>query len=265
MLVVDIHNRSFLFDTKALGTLVVYRLTTDKWFKLADYVKNPDDFSEEQIVDILIWFAAHCKTGDTPPPHDDEQSRLTLEQIQSLGNIERAELAERYIEMHNSSVRTTKTVVEETEAGEKTTREVVENLVDLPKNDGETPIAYLGRLVRDQLKSIQEQTRKMKDLFDQNIRKQFRETSTAWSALADSVSQFQKQWQGAIPFKTEMRPFLDVPTIDLKPFKSPFPDIKNRLEEISNYQAKFTPLIVDSANLLGQMYQLSSDVAVDFK
>jgi Mg2+ and Co2+ transporter CorA len=264
-LILDTSDRSFSYDTKSLGTVVFYRLNVKDWLKLADQTENPDDLSAKQVVTKLISFAAHRKTGDSAPARDDEESRLSLEQLGLITDDEWAEISEAYIELHQSSVKVTKTVVEESDSGEQVSRKVVSNAVDLPRGVGEAAIDYLARITKHQLKSTAEHARRLKKLFDQNVYKQFREASTAWSALTDSLSRFKTQGQSAKSIKIEAKPFLDIPRIDQELLRSPFSDIKRHLEEILDHQAKLTPLIVNSANLLGQMYEVGSNVAVDFK
>ena len=245
--------------------MVFYRLNFQDWLKLAEQTENPDDLSAKQVVARLISFAARRKTGDSAPVRNDEESRLSLEQLEQITDDEWSEISEAYIELHQSSLKVTKTVVEKSESGEPVSKEVVKNAIDFPRNEGEAAIDYLARITRYHLKSTADPTRRLKKLFDQDLSKQFREASSAWSTLTDSISSFRTQAQSAKSFRIEAQPLIDIPRIDPELLRSPFPDIKRHLEDIADRQAELTPLVVNSANLLGQMYKVGSAVAVDLK
>ena len=261
----DIYDSSISFDTKSLGTIVFYRLKLQDWLKLAAQTENPDDLNAKQVVTMLISFAAHRKTCDSTPTSNDEESRPSIEQLEQITDDEWEQIYEEYIELDQSSAQETKTIVEKSESGKPVSKEVVRNLVDLPRDVGEAAIDYLARITKQHLKSTAEHDRRLKVMFDQNISKQFREASSAWSALTDSVSRFSTNAQSAKSFKIEAQSFINIPKIDPKLLKSPFPDIKRRLEDIADRQAELTPLMVNSANLLGKMYEVGSAIAVDFK
>lgn len=264
-LLFDISDRSFSFDTKSLGSMVFYRLNFHDWLVLATQTENPDELNAKQVVSKLISFAAHRKTGDSAPTSKDQESRPSIEQLEQITDDEWEQISEAYIELEQSSCQETKTIVGKSESGKPVSKEVVRNLVDLPRDTGETAIDYLSRITKQHLKSTAEHNRRLKNLFDQNISKQFREASTAWSALTDSVSRFGANAQSAKAFKIEAQSFIDIPKIDPKLIKSPFPEIKRHLEDIADRQAELTPLMVNSANLLGNMYEVGSSIAVDFK
>ncbi|MFZ3253228.1 MAG: hypothetical protein WA133_02975 [Syntrophales bacterium] len=261
----DISDSSFSFDTKSLGSIVFYRLKPQDWLKLAAQTENLDDLNAKQVVAMLISFAAHRKTGDSVPVSNDDESRPSVEQLEQITDDEWEQISEKYIELDQSPCQEITTIVEKSKSGKPVSKEVVRNLVDLPRNVGEAAIDYLARIAKQHIKSTAEKDRRWKVMFDQNISKQFREASSAWSALTDSVSRFSTTAQSAKSLKIEEQPYFYTPRIDQKLLNSPFPDIKRRLADIADRQAELTPLMVNSANLLGKMYEVGSAIAMDFK